>query len=124
MIGKFDSYRDSALHYLCSADWGNESFGDVNTYGVYLWRISNTEEDVSTLNEEFNSVMADWFVDNRERETTEQEVRDSLVGHFLVSENSQGLVTVKEFPTEGALIGMFNAMHRHFNEFLEESEGE
>jgi len=119
MIGKFDSYRDSALHFLCSSDWGNESFGDVSTYGVYIWRISNTLEEVHTLNTEINSVLEDWEQANPELlgvlECSLEDFRKTLVGHFLVSENGQGQVTVREFNTEKRLLGAFDAMHEHFN---------
>jgi hypothetical protein len=128
MKGKFDSYRDSALHFLCSVEWGNESFGNVQTYGVYLWRISNKLEEVHTLNIEINSVLEEWEQANPELEGTLEmsleDFRKQLVGHFLVSENEQGSVTVREFPTEGALKSQFNAMKKHFEEFEEEEEPE
>lgn len=126
MKGKFDSYRDSALHFLCSGEWGNESFGNVSTYGVYLWRISNKLEEVHTLNTEINSVLEEWEESNPELlgvlECSLEEFRKSLIGHFLVSENEQGSVTVRQFPTEGALISQFNAMQKHFNEWEAEQE--
>lgn len=124
MKGKFDSYRDSALHYLCSSEWGNASFGDVSTYGVYIWRISNKLEEVHTLNTEINSVLEEWEETNPELlgtlECSLEEFRKSLIGHFLVSENEQGLVTVRQFPTEAALISQFKAMRAHFIEFQEQ----
>jgi hypothetical protein len=125
MKGKFDSYRDSALHFLCSGEWGNESFGDVSTYGVYIWRISNNLQEVHTLNTEINSVLEDWEESNPEMlgvlECSLEEFRKTLVGHFLVSENEQGSVTVREFPTEERLIQQFEAMREHFDEFMEEN---
>ena len=128
MKGKFDSYRDSALHFLCSYGWGNESFGDVSTYGVYLSRISNKLEEVHTLNKETNSVLEDWEESNPEMlgvlECSLEEFRKTLVGHFLVSESDTGLVTVREFATEGMLISQYKAMEKHFNEFMEEEEEE
>jgi hypothetical protein len=128
MIGKFDSYRDSALHYLCSSEWGNESFGDCSTYGVYIWRISNTPFDVSDRNNEFNSVIQEWEEDQPELEGTLEksfeEFRKSLVGHFLVSESDTGAVTVKQFTLESELIRHFNQQRDHYNEFMEEEEPE
>ena len=120
MVGKFDSLRDSALHYLCSVDWGNESFGDVSTYGVYIWRISNTQFEVSERNMEFNSVIQGW----EESEGTEitEELRNSLIGHFMVSENEQGQVTVKEYTLESELIRHFNMMQEHYNQFDDSTE--
>lgn len=120
MLGKFDSFRDSALHYLCTSEWANESFGDVSTYGVYIWRISLDTEEVKQTNIEFNSVM-DLLVESEGFPFT-QELRDSLVGHFMVSENEQGLVTVKQYTLESELIRHFNSMQEHFNAFMEEQE--
>jgi hypothetical protein len=128
MLGKYDSYRDSALHFLCSNGWENESFGDVSTYGVYLSRISNKLEEVHTLNTEINSLLEVWEQENPELlgtlECSLEEFRKRLVGHFLVSESDTGLVTVREFATEGMLISQYKAMEKHFNEFMEEEEEE
>jgi hypothetical protein len=126
MKGKYDSYQDSALHYLCSSEWGNDSFGDVSTYGVYIWRISNNLQEVHTLNIEINSVLEEWEEANPELlgtlECTLEEFRKTLVGHFLVSENEQGQVTVRQFPTEGALISQFKAMEKHYIEWTDSDE--
>jgi len=123
MLGKFDSYRDSALHFLCSQEWGNESFGDVSTYGVYIWRISNTWEDVKPANKEFESVIEDWeeWAGLAEAHTS-YGLRQSLVGHFMVSENEQGLVTVKQYALESELIRHFNQMQEHFNTWSIQTE--
>lgn len=124
MNGKFDSYRDSALHFLCRAEWCNASFGDVSTYGVFIDRISNEYSDVQELNTEVSSVLEDWFTANPEVSPSDRTFRYSLVGHFLVSENEQGQVTVKEFKLESELIRHFEAMRDHFDEFMASQEEE
>jgi len=116
MLGKFDSYRDSALHFLCTSDWANESFGNVQDYGVYIWRISNSVNDVQKENMEFASVIEDWFTANPEC-ADHKALRRSLLGHFMVSENEQGLVTVKQYTLESELIRHFNQMQEHFNQW-------
>lgn len=105
-LGKFNSDRDSALHYLCRAEWCNESFGDVSEYGLFIDRISNTWEDVKPGNTEFRSVIEGWL----ESESVNDlfELRKSLVGHFLVIENDAGQVTVVEYGNEATLIQAFN----------------
>lgn len=122
MLGKFDSYRDSALHFLCSSEWSNESFGDVSTYGVYVSRISNAADDVSTFNTEVNSMLEEWEAANPEMlgtlECTLEEFRTSLVGHFMVSEDSAGFVHVKKYSLESELIRRFNDMRDHFDEWM------
>lgn len=113
MLGKFDSLRDSALHYLCSVDWSNASFGDVEAPSGYVWRISNTKEEVHTLNTEINSVLEDWEEINPEVSMSE-EFRETLIGHFLVIENSQGLVTVYSFNTEAELVEHYEALEKEY----------
>jgi hypothetical protein len=114
MLGKFDSLRDSALHFLCLQDWGNESTGDVTDFGLYVWRISNSAEDVATTNEEFNSLFDPVLL---EFEVTE-ELRKQLVGHFIVFENSNGQVSVLEFPTEEDAKRVFAGLEEDYDEFL------
>jgi len=116
MLGKYDSFRDSALHFLCTSDWNNGEFGDVQDYGVYIWRISNTPEEVQVINTEITSVLEDWE-SYEEANGASQEFRDQLVGHFIVSENSQGFVNVREFDTKEALDARYNAFLEHYIEW-------
>jgi hypothetical protein len=113
MLGKYDSFRDEALHALCLADWANESNGDCSDYGVYFWRISNAPQDVATNNPEFNSL-----VEALELEHDTPELRQSLIGHYLVSENDQGLVTVRQFSIESELVRRFTEFSNHYEEFM------
>jgi hypothetical protein len=117
MLGKYDSFRDEALHALCLADWANESNGDCSDYGVYFWRISNEPQDVATNNQEFNSL-----VELLELEHDTPELRQSLIGHFLVSENDQGLVSVRQFENDRDLIARYAAFEAHYLEFLGDDE--
>jgi hypothetical protein len=122
--GKFDSFRDSALHYLCTSDWANESFGDMD-YGVYIWRISNNLSEVSTDNSEINSVLEEWApMEGYETLHTDSTFRETLAGHFLVSENDQGMVTVHQFATEAAALARFKDMQAHYEEWSSTTEDE
>jgi len=120
-LGKFSNDRDSALHYLCTSEWSNESFGDVESPTGYVWRISNTWEEVKPTNTEFNSVITEWLrAEVRENwfqlEALTEELRKSLVGHFLLQEDSNGLVHVREYATEKELLKDFQALEtEHFN---------
>lgn len=122
MLGKYDSTRDSALHFLCSEGWSNESFGDVSTFGRYVFRISNTWEDVKPENSEFNSLITDWVHSEDVRDT--EDFYRSLVGHFLVTELSSGQVLVYSCETELQLISIFNTIQDQYNEFSETEEQE
>ena len=119
MSGKYDSFRDSALHFLCTSGWDNGEFGDVQTYGVYIWRISNTEAEVSLENTEFNSVLEDW--EHYEEVGESDEFRQSLVGHFILSENEHGFVNVRSFDTESGLDARYNAFLIHWIEWSAEN---
>lgn len=98
-LGKFDCARDDILHYLCTSDWANDSFGNVGDYGSYVWKISNTPEEVSLNNGEFTSLMGDWFLSNPEV-TDSPELRSELVGHFIVTTTDSGFVYVEAFDLE------------------------
>ena len=109
MKGKFNSLRDSALHYLCSNGWSTGEFGDTEAYGGYFWKTTNVWEEVQPENGEFNSVMEDWFAANPEWQDIPS-FRADLVGHFVVMEVSSGQVTVVPFDSQEAMERDFNRL--------------
>lgn len=111
---KYSSTRDSALHYLCNADWGTESDGNSPEYGAYFTRISFTREEAHPRNTELMSVLDDWGTDVEGGDDGATDVVLELVGHFLVVEDMQGFVHVTEFPTEAALIRRYAQYCEHF----------
>jgi len=116
MTGKYDSFRDSALHFMCESEWHSGEFGDQSTYGTYIWRISNTEADVATENGEFNSLLEEWQ-NVKDADSNSDEFRESLVGHFIVSENDLGFVYVRKFDTEAQRDARYNDFLTHFIEW-------
>lgn len=119
-IGKYSSARDSVLHFMCLQDWANESFGDVATFGCYVWRISNTAQDVSADNGEIVSLLEQ---DSYGVQLT-PELSAALTGHFLVREDSNGLVSVGRFATESALLRHYAALESTYNDFCGTEDGE
>lgn len=121
-LGKFSTDRDSALHYLCTVDWSTGSFGDVDSPTGYVWRISNTWEDVMPQNMEFNSVLAEWLqsedVDDR------QAFRAHLVGYFILQEDSNGLVHVQQFSSEAAMNARYSGLAREYDTWAEALEND
>lgn len=115
-MSKYESTRDDALHFLCTSGWANSSFGDVEAPTGYCWRITNAAADVAEVNTEFGSLMDDW-----DGELT-QDVRDSLVGHFLVVEESNGLVHVLRYHSEEGLIGTSELRENAFNSWNSDVE--
>ena len=104
-LGKYSTDRDNILHYMATCDWANESFGDVDAPTGYVWRMSNTFQDVQPSNTELTSLIAEQvklydIVDN-------DEFRESLVGHYLIVENSNGSVDVWQFDSEQALMSEY-----------------
>lgn len=120
-FGKFNSDRDSALHFLCSSDWSNESFGDVEAPTGFVCRISNTAQDVQASNTEFTSVLEEW--NQWEFNVDNEEFRKSLVGHFLIQEDSNGLVHVREYATETELLQVWHSLEISYIEWSQD-EGE
>lgn len=120
-LSKYSSARDSILHYLCTVEWSNASFGDVAAPTGYVWRISNNWEEVKPINMEFTSVLEDWFTDNSEV-TDSPELRKELVGHFLVIEDSNGFVHVLEFPSERDLKRDFAIREAQFEDWSKDED--
>ena len=118
-LGKFDCARDDILHYLCTSDWAEDSFGNVTDYGSYVWRISNDVNDVSMTNGEFNSILEEWFGWN-EGVTDSPELRAELVGHFLVTTVDSGFVYVSAYDTAEALKTAYNAAEEAYREWDED----
>lgn len=119
-LGKYSNDRDNILHFLCLVDWATESFGNVEAPTGYVWRISNTPNDVSLANTEFNTVIEEQvklysIVDN-------EEFRSSLVGHFLITEDSNGLVFVGKYDTEYGLLEDYATLEQEFSEWDEQGE--
>lgn len=120
-LGKFDTDRDSALHYLCLSDWANGSFGDVESPVGYVWRISNNWEEVKPENTELTSVLEEWFEQQGDVEDT-PEFRRSLVGHFLILEDSNGLVHVQSYDTVELSLDAFHEYRDVFEKWDAQTE--
>lgn len=119
-LGKYDSDRDNILHFMCEAGWANESFGDVEAPTGYVWRISNEIADISLNNIELTFLIEDQLKAYGIEDSPE--FRGSLVGNFLVYEDSSGLVSVLKAPGESALIAQFKAVQARYEEWAGEDD--
>lgn len=117
-LGKYSSARDDILHYLCTNYWANDSFGDANDYGSYVWKISNEAADVSTENTEFNSLIEEWFTING-TVVDSPELRAELVGHFNVTTVDSGFVYVSAYDTEEARDAVYKLAEEAYGEWDE-----
>lgn len=111
-LGKYSTDRDNILHYMATSDWANDSFGDVEAPTGYVWRISNNWEEVKPQNMEITSLLEDQLALYSIADTPE--FRQSLVGHYLVIEDSNGLVHVAQCATEAELLQRFEALQAEF----------
>jgi hypothetical protein len=119
MTGKYDSFRDSALHYMVSNGYNEGEFGDVNDYGVYIWRITNTDAEVVIENTETTSLLEQWE-SYEEANGSSDDFREKLMGHFIISEDSQGFVSVRQFDSYEGMEARFEAFRDHYNEWVSE----
>lgn len=117
-LGKYSSARDDILHWMCMAEWANESSGNSESPTGYFWRISNTREDVAQANNEFNSLIDGWFEENQEV-TDSPELRSQLVGFFIVSTVSSGFVYVSQYDTERELLEAYEALEADYSEWAD-----
>lgn len=119
---KYDSFQHSALHYLCNADWGNESDGNAPDYGAHFTRITLTWSDVNPRNTEFHSVMDEWPDRADAMARYDHTFWTQLLGHFIVSEDSQGFVHVREFGSEDEAKRRFDQFAEHYAQWCEEAD--
>ena len=111
-LGKYSTDRDCILHYMATCEWSNGSFGHVDSPTGYVWRITNTWNDVHPTNREFTSLIEDQvkaydIVDD-------DDFRESLTGSFLVIEGSNGLVSVLQFDSERELMSVYSELERKY----------
>lgn len=120
-LGKYSSARDSILHFMCEAEWSNGSFGDVEAPTGYVWRISNDPADVHIPNTEVTSLLEEWFTANPEV-TDSPALRDELVGHFLVTEDSQGHIYVMTCPSATSLASEYVYLENRYEAWTAQDE--
>lgn len=112
-LGKYPSDRDCILHYMCTSEWSNGSFGDVESPTGYVWRITNTYADVHIPNTEVTSLIEDELKTYDIEDS--EDFRESLVGSFLLTEDSNGFVSVQQFDSERALVERFTELQREYD---------
>ena len=103
MKGKYSNERDAMLHRMSLEMWANDDSGDVESAQGFFSRLSNGPEEISEIKDAFSEGAPDGFE------------WDSLIGRFLVIEDSQGFVTVTEFRTDSQLEREFNRLVSAFH---------
>lgn len=101
---KFNSARDELLYAMTLDGWANESDGNVEAPTGFFARISNDPQDVPSIRDAFPN-------------ETKGMANSTMVGHFLMKENSQGFVYVTTYPDSVSLIRDFRALEAEFSEW-------
>lgn len=89
--GRFASPRDEVLYVMTCEGWSNQSDGNDASPTGWFARVSNSEAELASI--------VDTFGDDL---ITAEVAPSSLVGHFIMTESTQGFVSVNEYPTEDA----------------------
>ena len=105
---KYDSVRDEIIDAMTKGGWGNASSGDVESPMGWFARVSNDATDIASIR--------DAFEDDFPQATDAQ--WHSTIGYFLVREDSQGFVTVAQYPTESALIRAYDELDNAYGDWL------
>lgn len=106
MAGKFSSARDEMLWTMTFEGWANESGGTVESPVGYFARVSNSAEEIREIQDAFSDSLPEDFTD-----------WNSIIGHFLLREDSNGFVYVDKYPTEAALIERYRQLESNFAEW-------
>lgn len=107
--GKFDSPRDAVLHAMATQGWCNESSGEVDSPTHWFARVSNERAELVEIEQAFSDdvylvgVEFDW---------------DAIIGHYLVTEDSQGFAYVTQYDNEADLIAAFRALDATYSEWI------
>jgi hypothetical protein len=115
-LGKYSTDRDNILHYMATSDWANDSFGNVEAPTGYVWRISNDAAEVQVSNTELTSLIEDQLKVYSIEDGPE--FRSSLAGHFLIAEDSNGFVSVSEYPTAELLQQAYDSLEGIYSEWV------
>lgn len=113
-LGKYDSDRDAVLNMLTVSGWANQSTGDVEAPTGFVALVIVHPVELSEIEEAFSADV--------ENEIEEGFSWDSIIGNFLLSENSQGFVTVTEFPTCHDAKKEYERISRAYGEWLGEDD--
>lgn len=95
MPGKYEGdneARDEALHRLCQDVWANQSDGDVQAPTGFFYVVTNTVRDLPELQDVLGNTWSDALLDDTGTNT--------LIGAFLVTEDTQGFVHVTRYPDQ------------------------
>lgn len=107
-LGRFDSALDEVLYYLASSeDWAGDHDGDQENFGAYAWVMTI---DPPLEGDELETVKRLAAEADPDDSTTV----DAVIGHWVISVNSQGFVHAEKLQDEDALDALWTAYKDSF----------
>lgn len=104
---RFASPRDEALFLLAHEGWANRSDGALDSPVGWFAAVSNSAVELPEILEIFeDDLRAVGLTDPLE-----------LLGHFLLTESSEGAVAVYSFWTEEQVLDVYGQMARRYAEW-------
>ena len=91
---------EAVLQAMVTGGWANESDGNVEAPTGHFARVSNSEAELSEVVQAFDDVITAYGMDD----TSE------LVGHFLITEDSNVIVFVSNYDNTIALTRDFQSL--------------
>lgn len=108
-MSKYDSLRDELLHRLTLAGWSDND-GDVEAPTGYFSALTISFLELEDAKKELGTQDDPYFN------------YGTLVGSFLITEDSQGFVTVEEFPSEATLIQKLYDLSAEYSEWEDDKD--
>lgn len=109
--GKYNSVRDELLHLMTSEAWGTDSDGSTDSPYGWFALCSNQPEELHEIRQAFEDVHPAFGGD-----------LSSIVGSFVLVEDEQGFVTVRQVETEEEARAAFQALREAYAGWLEAGE--
>ena len=102
--GKFDSPRDEVLHEMSLEGWSNCSDGNTDAHTGYFSAITITEAELAEITQAFETEIGyAGLVDPSE-----------LVGHWLLIDDQNGYVHVRDYETHERLMYDFKRLQEQY----------
>lgn len=111
-LGKFSSAQEELLYTLAASEqWADEETGNSSDWSLYGWVISI---EVGSLDAGNLETVQRWA---GEIDSDDTELADSIYGHWIIWENSSGMVSVSKFETEEQLSEAWTQFVSEFEEW-------
>jgi hypothetical protein len=116
-LGKFSSAQEELLYTLAASEqWAEEETGNSTDWSLYGWAISI---EAGSLDSDNLETVQRWAGDI---DSEDGELVSSIYGHWIVWENSSGMVSVSKFETEEELSAAWTQFESDYSDWAGEDE--